>query len=92
MCDKWYKIGVQLEVPIAKLNNIGRNSMDSLCDTLDYWMRNDPSPSWSQIVDALKAPGIGEKQLAKTVEEKYCIPDEQSSCDESAQAKSLQGK
>ena len=95
VCDKWYRIGVQLEVPISNLKNIARDSMDPLCDTLDFWMRNDPSASWRCLVDALKAPSVGEKQLAKTVEEKYCSPEEQSSCDESkvsVQAKGSQGK
>ena len=95
MCDKWYKIGVQLEVPIPNLKNIARDSMDPLCDTLDYWMRNGPSPSWRCLVDALNVPSVGEKQLAKTVEEKYCSSDDQNSFDESkvsVQAKSPQGK
>ena len=91
VCDKWYKIGVQLEVPIPNLNNIGRNSMDPLCDTLDYWMRNDSSPSWSQIVDAMKSPGVGENQLAKEIEAKYCSPEEQSHYDNSVRAKCHQG-
>ena len=60
VCDRWYKIGVQLEVPIPILKNIARDSMDTLCDTLDYWMRNNPSPSWSHIVDALKTSSVGE--------------------------------
>ena len=95
VCDKWYKIGVQLEVPLPNLRNITRDSMDPLCDTLDFWMRNGPSPSWRCLVDALKAPSVGEKQLAKTLEEKYCIPDKQSSCDESkgsVQAKGYRSK
>ena len=83
VCDKWYKIGVQLEVPIPNLNIIGRNSMDHLCDTLDYWMRNDPSPSWSQIVDALKSPSVGENRLAEEIERKYCSPQEQIHYDDS---------
>ena len=93
LCDKWYKIGVQLEVPISNLNNIARNSLDSLCNTLDYWMRNNPSPSWSELVDALGTPSVGEKRLAKEIKEKYCS-SEQSSCDEletSVQAKCHQG-
>ena len=94
MCDKWYKIGVQLEVPISNLN-IASNSVDPLCNTLDYWMRNTPSPSWSHIVDVLKTPRVGEKRLAQEIEEKYCGPEKQSSCDESkssVQAKGYQGK
>ena len=83
MCDKWYKIGVQLEVPIANLKTIGRDSMDPLCDTLHYWMRNNTSFSWSHIVDALEAPSVGEKKLAKEIEEKYCSPEKLRICVES---------
>ena len=94
VCDKWYKIGVQLEVPLPNLKNIARDSMDPLCDTLDYWMRNSPSPSWKHLVGALEALSVGETQLAKALEEKYCSSEEQSSFDESeasVQAKSHQG-
>ena len=84
VCPKWYNIGVQLEVPTFQLKNIERkssDSMDQLRDTLDYWMRNDPLPSWKHLLDALKAPSVGEKRLAVEIEERYCDPDE-SSCKE----------
>ena len=80
VCDKWYKIGVQLEVPIPNLRNIARDSMDPLCDTLDFWMRNGPSPSWRCLVDALKTPSVGEKQLAEEIERKYCSSENQTIC------------
>ena len=79
--DKWYKIGVQLEVPLPNLKKISRDSMDPLCDTLDFWMRNSPSLSWRCLVDALKAPNVGENRLAEEIEVKYCCPETQSSCD-----------
>ena len=98
VCPKWYIIGIQLNIPTFRLKIIEQktsNSMDQLCDTLDYWINNDPPPSWRNLVDALKAPSVGEKRLAKEIEEKYCDPEEQSSCKEpetSAQvAKSPQG-
>ena len=94
VCPKWYNIGVQLEVPTFQLRNIERktnDSMDQLRDMLDFWMSNNPSPTWRCLVDAMEAPSVGEKQLAKEIERKYC---ERSSCDESEasfQPKSLQG-
>ena len=93
-CPKWYNIGVQLEVPTFQLRNIEsklNDSMDQLRDMLDFWMSNNPSPSWRCLVDAMEAPSVGEKQLAKEIERKYC---ERSSYDESEasfQPKSLQG-
>ena len=94
VCDKWYTIGVQLEVPTFELRNIVKKSghlMDQLCDTLDYWMNNDSSPSWKHLVDALKAPSVGENQLAKEIEKKYCDPKEQTNCNESKAAQCHQG-
>ena len=94
VCPKWYNIGVQLEVPTFQLRNIEsklNDSMDQLRDMLDFWISNDPSPSWRCLVDAMEAPSVGEKQLAKEMERKYC---EQRSCDQSEtsfQPKSLQG-
>ena len=70
VCHKWYNIGVQLEVPTFQLKIIEKktnDSMDQLRDTLDYWMSNEPSPSWRHLVDALKAPSVGENRLAKAM-------------------------
>ena len=55
VCDKWYTIGVQLEVPTFELRNIVKksgHSMEQLCDTLDYWMNKVSSPSWRHIVES----------------------------------------
>ena len=94
VCPKWYNIGVQLEVPIFQLKIIEKKSsdlMDQLRDTLDYWMSNDPSPSWRHLVDALKAPSVSENRLAGEIEKKYCCPVEQSSCAESEVVQCWQG-
>ena len=84
VCPKWYNIGVQLDVPTFQLKSIEKktsDSMDQLRDTLDYWMNNEPSLSWRHLVDALKAPSVGENRLAEDLEEKYCGPEE-SNCGE----------
>ena len=97
VCHKWYNIGVQLEVPTFQLKNIEKkssDSMDQLHDTLEYWMSNDSSASWKHLVDALKAPSVGENRLAGEIEKKHCDLEEQSSCDElraSVQTKYYQG-
>lgn len=97
VCPKWYKIGVQLDVPSFQLKNIEKKSSDSmekLCDTLDYWMSKERSCSWGYLVDALKAPFVDEIKLAKEIEEKHCGPEEESSGDEvetSVEAKYQQG-
>ena len=87
VCPKWYNIGVQLEVPTFQLKNIEKktsDAVDQLRDTLDYWINKVPSPSWRHVVDALEAPSIGENRLAEELEKKYCGPEDQSNCDESA--------
>ena len=86
VCHKWYNIGVQLDVPTFQLKSIDKKSselMDQLRDTLDYWMSNNPSPSWRLIVDALKAPSVGENRLAKEIEEECCGLEEKKSHNES---------
>ena len=93
VCHKWYNIGVQLEVPTFQLKNIEKktnDSMDQLRDTLDCWMNNDLSPSWRHLVDALKAPSVSEKRLAKEVEDKYCDSGE-GTCDDSEVIQCRQG-
>ena len=85
VCPKWYNIGIQLDIPTFQLKIFEQKtstSMDQLRDTLDYWINNDPSPSWRILVDALKAPSVGEKRLAEEIEKKYCDPEEQSICKE----------
>ena len=95
VCPKWYKIGVQLNVPSFQLRNIERKSSDSmnkLCDTLDYWRSKETSRSWRYLVNALKAPIVDEIRLAKEIEEKHCGPEEQSSGDELKTDKYQQSK
>ena len=70
-----------MEVPTFQLKNIERksnDSMDQLHEVLDYWMKNDPSPSWRGLVDALKAPIVGENWLAEEIEAKYCVQEDQT--------------
>ena len=88
MSHKWFDIGLQLDVPKYQLSIIEADTTGvkkQLQAMLDYWMNNatDPLPSWEVLVDALKAPTVGESRLAKELEEKYCSPEDQSSLGES---------
>jgi len=51
---------------------------------LDHWMNNatDPLPSWKVLVNALKAPAVGQSRLARELEERYCRPEDQTSLGE----------
>ena len=87
MSYKWSDIGLQLDVPTFQLNVIEADTTGvkkQLQAMLDYWMSNatDPLPSWEVLVDALKAPAVGESRLAKELEERYCSPEDQSSLGE----------
>ena len=85
---KWSDIGLQLDVPAFQLNIIEADSTGvkkRLQAMLDYWMNNavDPLPSWEVLVNALKAPTVGESRLARDLEERYCSPEDQNSLGES---------
>jgi len=55
-----------------------------MCTMLNYWLNNASKlhQSWKVLVDALKAPTVGENSLAKELEERYCSPEDQSSLGE----------
>ena len=94
VCDKWYTIGVQLDVPTFELRNLAKkpgHSMDKLCDTLDYWMSKVTAPSWRCLVDVLNASSVGENQLAEEIEKKHCGPENHISFNESVEARCHQG-
>ena len=85
---RWYQIGVQLDVPTHSLKNIQQqhhDPVDCLTELLDKWMKSatDPPPSWRALIDALRAPTVGEKRLAEELEEKYYSQKEQGKCSKS---------
>ena len=69
--DKWKEIGLALNIPIGQLNSI--TTIDPiLCyaEIFNWWQRNGSPPyTWATIIDALKAPIVGEVQLAHELEE-----------------------
>ena len=88
MSHKWFSIGLELDVAESRLKIIetdGHGVEERMRTMLDHWLNNPTVqiPSWKAFVDALKAPTVGEKRLAKELEERYCSPDDQSSLGES---------
>ena len=84
---KWSDIGLQLDVPKYQLSIIEGDTTGvkkRLQAMLEYWMNNatDPLPSWKVLVNALKAPVVGESRLAKELEETYCSLENQTSLGE----------
>ena len=87
MCDKWFSIGLQLDVPKSRLNIIETDRLgaeERMRTMLDYWLDNAPKlhQSWQFLVNALKAPAVSQSRLAKELEEKYCSLEDQSSLGE----------
>ena len=71
--DNWEKIGILLDVPYSDIKTISRNTDDivlRLAEVFDVWKKNGSPPyTWTTIIDALRAPLVGQVQLAKEVEE-----------------------
>ena len=83
---KWFSIGLELNVAESQLKIIETDrhgAQERMRTMLDYWLNNATVPSWKALVDALKAPTVGERRLAKELEEGYCYPEDQSSLGES---------
>ena len=77
---KWKSIGIQLSLEDGVLKNI-----QSSCQTADIqatlheivseWLKRvHPPPTWKALVEALRSKSVGEKRLALSIEQKYCMP------------------
>ena len=80
---KWYKIGLQLKVPVAKLDGIRKeftDQEDCLCEMLKEWLKGaaDTEPSWRVLVEALRSQTVRETQLADQMEAKHCQSERSS--------------
>lgn len=70
---KWNSIGVQLKIPYYKLREF-ESQRDSLTEVVNYWMCGnveDVPVNWESLVAVLKTPQVGERGLAKEIQEKY---------------------
>ena len=81
---KWFKIGVQLDIPQYVLKQFEKDEDDPLSAAVDYWLKgnvtdSDLPISWKSIVDALKSEYVGERGLAESIRKKYCLQEESKS-------------
>ena len=70
--DKWERIGLQLDIEYHQLNTISSDQDHITCyaKVFSMWQkRGDPPFTWATIIEVLKAPIVGENQLAKELEE-----------------------
>ena len=77
----WNQLGIQLNVPRHILKNIDRenpgNESRKLSEVLQYWIDNEPEPSWEKIIQALQRIGR-HKNIITSIQSKYCIISPQS--------------
>ena len=74
---KWYQIGVQLSVRVARLDCIAseyqRETSECLLHMLKEWLTSiDPTPSWEALVDVLCNRAVHLQDVAKEIRDKYC--------------------
>ena len=76
VCDKWFSLGVQLQVPIEILKCIRRENLpmtERLLEMLTVWLKcTNPPPIWNILTEALESRPVGERLLAQQLRDKYC--------------------
>ena len=75
--EKWYDIGLELNIPFQTLNVIEKDSPNNCANCLrkmlmDWLSSSSPDPSWSGLVEALSSEPVAEKKLARAIQSKYC--------------------
>ena len=80
--DKWYSLGVQLQVPIETLKCIRRETpttSECLLEMLATWLkRTNPPPTWEGLAEALESRPLGEGHLAQQLRDIYCQGGEEA--------------
>ena len=81
---KWYSIGIQLQVPESKLDEIENAAREDLERAfrrmIQEWLKQiNPEPTWTDIVKVLRCRSINEQRLAKNLERRFCKPSAASS-------------
>ena len=76
VADKWYFLGVQLQVPIETLKCIRKENLsvsECLLEMLIVWLKcTNPPSTWNILIEALESPPVGETLLAQQLRDKYC--------------------
>ena len=67
--DKWYSIGIELEIDVEQLNIINNkfdDPGDKLVHMLQVWLKQfDPQPTWKTLASALMADAVNEVPIAE---------------------------
>ena len=69
--DKWRNMGIQLNIPMDQLDSMtATDPIGYYAKIFNWWQKNGSPPyTWATIIDALRAPIVGEVQLAHELEE-----------------------
>lgn len=74
VCARWFTFGVQLHINAGTLRRIhlehGTDVTRCLLELLIEWLKD--TPSWKDIVKALRCPAMAEYSLADRIEVQYC--------------------
>ena len=77
VCDiniKWYNLGLQLGIPVHKLEEIKQQYSqfgDTLREMLHVWLKRQESCTWMALATALKAKSVDGKDIAQQIELDY---------------------
>ena len=92
---KWRDIGLKLKVPYHKRKEF-EDTKNPFEEVIYYWLRGnvqdiDIPVTWRSIVTVLESSIVDETGLAKTIMEKYCLPEHQKGINKlhSSQVKNL---
>ena len=70
--SEWYQLGIILGILPVKLKKIEEDCQGSdrrKIETLDTWLQQTPSASWSDVVSALQQ--LGKNAVAQSVHQQY---------------------
>jgi len=74
--SKWYELGIvllnddqlaQLRVITANYNDVTRQCSEMFI----YWLQTHPNATWSQLIAALRAPGVEMMDVAAALENSF---------------------
>ena len=87
--DKWFSLGIQLQVSFETLKHIQSDNCttaECLLEMLTVWLKQiHPPHTWDILIDALESPPVGEMALADQLRAKYCPQTERAIHGNSAQ-------
>ena len=77
VANKWYTLGLLLNVPKSSLSTIRTDDPDDhecLCETLQEWLKQtDSPPTWHELAEAVEP---FDRYKAQEIRQRYCVGEE----------------